>query len=76
MSLTFGSSLGAVGLHGHVRIQMVERAVCLFAAIPPTFVHSFNFLISAARSLMLLCAGNRDKGVDLQLDHVSHTARF
>jgi hypothetical protein len=65
MSLTFGGSLDAVRLHRHVRIQVVQGAIGFFAAIPAAFVHSLDFLIAAARSLVLLCTGDRDEGVHL-----------
>ena len=64
-SLTFGSSLEAMGLHGHVRIQMIQRAICFFAVRPTTLVHPLDFFISTAGSLMLLRAWDRDKGVHL-----------
>lgn len=60
---TFWGSLGAVRLHRHVRVQMVERAVRFFAAIPPALVHALYFFISAPRSLVLLRAGNRNKRI-------------
>lgn len=52
-------------LHGYVRIQMVQRAVRLLTALPPALVHTFNLLITATRSLMLLGPGNWHKRIDL-----------
>lgn len=63
--LTFGGSLRAVRLHGDMCIQVVERAICLLATIPPALVHSLNFFISTARSLVLLSTWNRNEGIDL-----------
>lgn len=65
IKLTFGSPLLAVALHRYVSIQMIKRAIRLFATVPPTLVHAFNFFISSPRSLVLLGSRNRDKGVDL-----------
>lgn len=59
-------------LHGHVRIQMIQGTISLFASIPTTFVHSFNFFIATTRPLVLLGTRDRDEGVDLeQYFHVS-----
>lgn len=71
---TFRSSLDAVGLHGHVRIQVVQRAICFFTAIPAALVHPFNLLIAAARSLVLLRTRDRDKRVHLDEDCVSQSS--
>ena len=62
--LTFGSSLGAVRLHGDVRVQVVQSAIRLFTTVPAAFVHALNFFISSTWSLVLLCARNGDKGID------------
>lgn len=67
--LTFRSALLAMGLHGNVGVEMVQSAVGLFAAVPAALVHALNFFISAARSLVLLCARNRDERVDLRGSH-------
>lgn len=52
-------------LHRNVRVQMVERAVCLFAPIPPALVHSLDFFIATTWALVLLSTRDRDEGVDL-----------
>ena len=44
---------------------MVERAICLFAPVPPTLVHPLDFFIATTWALVLLSTRNRDKGVDL-----------
>lgn len=54
-----------MGLHGHVCIEMIQRAIRFFAPIPATFVHPFNLFIATARSLVLLSAGDRNKRIDL-----------
>lgn len=51
-------------LHGHVRIQMVQRAICFLAAIPSAFVHPLDLFVTSPRSLVLLRAGNRHERVD------------
>jgi hypothetical protein len=66
MSLTFRSPLDAMRLHCHVSIQVIQGAIGLFAAIPAALVHSLNFLVSTTRSLVLLRARNRNKGVNLE----------
>jgi hypothetical protein len=63
--LTFGCSLDAVGLHGHVRIEMIQGTICLLTAIPATLVHSLNLLVSTTGSLVLLRARDRNKRVHL-----------
>lgn len=63
--LTFRSALLAVGLHSNMRIEMVQSAVCLFAAIPAALVHALNLLVAASGTLVLLGTGNRDERVDL-----------
>lgn len=50
-------------LHSHVRVQMVERPIRLFASIPPTLIHALNFFVSPSRTLVLLCAWNWDKRI-------------
>ena len=49
-----------------MRVQMVQCTICLLASLPPTFVHAFNLFVAATRALVLLSAGNRNKGVDLR----------
>lgn len=61
---TFWRSLRAVRLHRHVRVEMVERSVRLFAAVPPTLVHALNLLVPPTGSLVLLRARNRDERID------------
>lgn len=52
-------------LHCDMCVQVVQCAISLFAAIPSTFVHPFNFLVTTAGTLMLLGTGNGDERVDL-----------
>lgn len=52
-------------LHGYMRIQMVQRAIRLLTALPPALIHTFNLLITATRSLMLLGPGDWHKRIDL-----------
>jgi len=61
--LTFGSSFGAVRLHRHVSVQMIERAICLFAAIPTTLVHPLNLFVTPSGTLVLLRTRDRNKRV-------------
>lgn len=62
---TFWSALRAVRLHGDMRIEMVQRAICLLTPLPSTLVHALNLFIATARPLVLLRTGDRDEGVDL-----------
>jgi len=59
--LTFRSSFLPVSLHGHMGVQVVQRAICLLAPVPTALVHALNFFISSSRSLVLLGARNGDK---------------
>lgn len=52
-----------MGLHGNVRVQMIESAVRFLAAIPSAFVHALDFFVSSSGSFVLLCAWNRHKRV-------------
>jgi hypothetical protein len=61
---TFWGSLCAVRLHRDVRVQVVQRSVGLLATIPATLVHAFNLLVTPARTLVLLRAGDWNKRVD------------
>lgn len=54
-----------MGLHGDMRVQVVERAVRLLTALPATLVHSLDFFVSTTGPLVLLGTGNRNEGVDL-----------
>lgn len=63
---TFRCTLEPVRLHGDMSIEMVQCAVCLFASIPTTLVHTLDFLVSSSRSLVLLRTGNGNEGVDLR----------
>lgn len=54
----------AVRLHSNVRIQMVQRAICLFTTIPSALVHALNLFISSTRTLVLLRTRNRNKRVN------------
>ena len=51
-------------LHCDVRVQVVERAIRLFAAVPTALVHALDFFVASSRSLVLLRAWNRDKRVN------------
>lgn len=73
--LTLWSAFLPMRLHGNMRIQMVQSAICLFAPIPTTFVHSLNFFISSTRALVLLRTWDWDKGVDLKSRFVSHVLK-
>lgn len=59
------SSFLAVRLHSNVSIEMVQSTICLFATVPAALIHSFDFLVAAAGSLMLLGTRDWDEGVDL-----------
>ena len=63
--LTFRRAFGPMGLHCDMRVQMVQRSIRLLAALPPTFVHALDFFVPAARALVLLSTGDRDKRIDL-----------
>ena len=54
-----------VRLHGDVGIEMIQCAIGLLTAIPPTFVHALDFFVSSTGALMLLGARNRNEGVYL-----------
>lgn len=64
--LAFWGAFGSVRLHGHMRIQMVQRAVSLLATLPATLVHALDFFITTAGSLVLLSAGDGHERVDLR----------
>ncbi len=49
-----------------MRIKVVQCPICLLAALPSALVHTLNFLIAAARALVLLSTGDGDEGVDLR----------
>lgn len=53
-------------LHCDVRIEMVQGAICLFAAVPAALVHPFDLFISSAGSLVLLGTWNWDERVNLR----------
>jgi hypothetical protein len=55
-----------------MRVQVIERAICLLTTLPTTLVHSFDFFISTAGALVLLGTGNRNEGIDL-LEPLSET---
>jgi hypothetical protein len=48
-----------------MRVQVIERAICLLATLPATFVHSLDFFISTTGTLVLLGTGNWDEGINL-----------
>jgi hypothetical protein len=54
-----------VRLHRDVRIQMIECAVRLFAAVPATLVHALNLFVATTWSLVLLGTWDRNERVDL-----------
>jgi hypothetical protein len=49
-----------------VGVEMIQCTVSLFATVPSTLVHTLNFFISSARSLVLLGTRNRNKRVNLR----------
>lgn len=51
-------------LHGHMRIEVVESTICLFATIPSALVHPLNLFIAPSWPLVLLRAWDRYEGVD------------
>jgi hypothetical protein len=53
-------------LHCDVRIQVVERAVGLLAAVPAALVHALDLFVASARALVLLGTGDGDERVDLK----------
>lgn len=57
-----------------MRVQVIERAICLLTTLPTTLVHSFNFFISTAGALVLLGTGNGNEGIDL-LEAVRYMTR-
>lgn len=61
---TFWSSLSTVRLHCDVRIQVIEGSVSLFTPVPAALVHAFDFFVASTRSLVLLCTGDGDKGIN------------
>ena len=48
-----------------MRIEMVQGTIRLLTALPSTFVHAFNLLVSATRSLVLLSARDGNEGIYL-----------
>ena len=58
-------------LHRHMRIQVVQCAVCFFTAVPAALVHALNLFITATGPLVLLRTWNGDKGIDLHEDDIS-----
>jgi hypothetical protein len=57
----FRSALGAVRLHGHMGIEMIQGSVSLFTPIPSALVHALDLLVSSSRALVLLGTWNGDK---------------
>lgn len=53
-------------LHSNMCVQVIEGAVRLLAALPPTFVHSLNLFIATSWALVLLCARNGNERVNLR----------
>jgi len=60
----FGCAFWTMRLHRDVSIQMIECAVCLLATVPAALVHAFDFFVSPARALVLLCTWDWHEGVD------------
>lgn len=56
-----------MGLHGNVRVQVVECTVGLLTAVPAALVHALDLFIPTPGALMLLRSRNRNKTVDLQM---------
>lgn len=54
-----------MGLHGDMRVEMIQCAIRLLTPLPPALVHSLDLFIAATWALMLLSTGDRNKGVDL-----------
>lgn len=63
-------------LHRNVRVQVVECAVCLLAAIPAALIHTLDFFISTTRTLMLLGARNWNKAVNLIVTQLANHTRL
>ena len=61
---TFGCAFWTMRLHRDVSIQMIECAVCLLATVPAALVHAFDFFVSPARALVLLCTWDWHERVD------------
>ena len=64
--LTFWSPFLPVRLHGHVRVQVVERSVSLLASLMPAFVHALDFFVATTGAFVLLRSRNRNEGVHLR----------
>lgn len=62
---TFWSAFGAVRLHRDVRVQVVESAIRLLAAVPAALVHALNLLVATTGPLVLLRTRDGNEGVDL-----------
>lgn len=62
--LTFRLSLGTVALHSHMRVQMIECAVCFLTTIPSTRVQPLDFFVAPSLPLMLLHVRNWDEQID------------
>jgi hypothetical protein len=48
-------------------VEVVQCAICLLAPVPPTLVHPLDLLIPSSGSLVLLGAGDGNKGINLLL---------
>jgi hypothetical protein len=53
-------------LHGDVSVKVIQCAVRLFATLPAALIHALDFLITAARSLVLLSARYGDERINLR----------
>lgn len=47
---------------------MIERAISLFAAIPPALVHALDFFVTTTRAFVLLRTRNRNEGINLDIN--------
>lgn len=47
-----------------MRVEVIERAVRFLTTFPAAFVHPLDLLVSTSRSLLLMRAWDRDKGID------------
>lgn len=56
-----------MALHGDVGVEVIKRPVRLLTTVPTALVHALNLLIPPPRSLVLLGARDRNKGVHLKV---------
>jgi len=75
---TFWCSFLAMRLHRDVRIQMIERSVGLLTSLPATLIHPLDLFEPSSRSLLLMCAWDRNKRVNggsIEMTTLSESAR-